>query len=704
MKYDIADILNENATRNKKINQEYDPVVGIGCYGERVHLEITDAPYPSIYVPAAMMENTIIKELAKYKSIEKMYKAHKLHFDQDELEKCWIDICEIRIEYDVEYYFAEYETIEDGISGQLIPFVMNRAQRKFHEIVMSDIDNFRPVRITTLKARQHGISTYIQMLFSWIQKIKKTRWNSVVVAHVNDAAKNIRSMYTRSMETMMPIGGVQYKISPFDQTLNIKEIKERSCRITVGSAEKPDSVRSQNPKLAHFSELAFYPDTEQKKTSALLSSIIGTLKLTAWTVVIYESTANGLGDYFETEYSRAKRGESAYTAVFLAWFYNPLYSESIIDDYYGFSGKKVKGTVKDFIKTWNQYEWNLFNSHKEVTIEKINWYRAKNGEMSSPADMKQEFPSDDIEAFQDSGKPVFRSEEIEALRADCKAPIAVGTLQGDATPHIANVEPSKRPQILTNIEFVEDNEATGAYNSSDVKYKLRKTQNKLAIWRYPSTLKVRHRYVVTFDPQKGITDNADWGVIFVLDRLPMMSGEKPEVVAQFRGHIDKDISIWIAAQISKYYNDALLVIESNTYDSDVKEDDAELIFDTIKSHYSNLYTRTPADKVREGFPLKWGFNTNRSTKPMIISNFVSIVREQGYVERDEEALNEARTYEQKKNGSYGAKEGRHDDIIMTRMIGVYVAYTMPVPVLIETDDDAANKRMNKTRSKGMSDL
>ena len=214
MKYDIADILNENATRNKKINQEYDPVVGIGCYGERVHLEITDAPYPSIYVPAAMMENTIIKELAKYKSIEKMYKAHKLHFDQDELEKCWIDICEIRIEYDVEYYFAEYETIEDGLSGQLVPFVMNRAQRKFHEIVMSDIDNFRPVRITTLKARQHGISTYIQMLFSWIQKIKKTRWNSVVVAHVNDAAKNIRSMYTRSMETMMPIGGVQYKIKP----------------------------------------------------------------------------------------------------------------------------------------------------------------------------------------------------------------------------------------------------------------------------------------------------------------------------------------------------------------------------------------------------------------------------------------------------------------------------------------------------------
>lgn len=699
----VEHILKENAKRVKHINAEYDPVIGVGCYGKRVRLEIDDAPYPSIYVPAAMMENTIIKELAKHKSIEKMYKAHKLHFDEEELMKCWIDICEIRIQYDVEYYFAVYETIEDGLSGQLIPFVMNRAQRSFHAIVMGDIENNRPVRIITLKARQHGISTYIQMLFSWIQKVKKTRWNSVVVAHVNDAAKNIRSMYTRSMETMMPIGGVQYKISPFDQTLNIKEIKERNCRITIGSAEKPDSVRSQNPKLAHFSEVAFYPDTEQKKTSALLSSIIGTLKLIPWTVVIYESTANGLGDYFETEYSRAKRGESAYTSVFLPWFYNPGYAELIVDDYFGFSGKKVKGTVEDFIRTWNKYEWNLFNSNEEVTIEKINWYRAKNGEMSTPAEMRQEFPSDDIEAFQDSGKPVFRSDDVEALRADCKAPQEIGTLQADAIPHIANVEPQKRKQILKNIRFVKDEEATEAYNSSDLKYRLRKTQDKLMVWRHPSTLNVKHRYVVVFDPQKGITDNADWGVIVVIDRMPMMSGEPPEVVAQFRGHIDKDISIWIAAQIAKYYNDALLVIESNTYDSDVKDDDAELIFETIKSHYANLYTRTPADKVREGYPLKWGFNTNRSTKPMIISNFVSILREGGYIERDEEALNEARTYEQKKNGSYGAKEGRHDDIIMTRMIGIYVAYTMPTPVLIK-EDPKQRLRQNNRRSQGMSDI
>lgn len=350
------EIIRENAKRIKNIDTEYDPVTGIGCYGDRVPLIIEDAPYPLIHVPRRMLDNRMIRQLVKHKSIKNMYMANNVPFDEDEFQKCWIDICEIRIKYDPEYYFRMYETIEDGLSGELIPFVMNRAQRKFHEIVMNDIEAGRPVRIIALKARQHGISTYIQMLFSWIQKVKKKRWNSVVCAHFNDAAKNIRSMYTRSMETMMPIGGVRYTISNFDQTLNIKEIKERGCRITIGSAEKPDSVRSQNPKLAHFSEVAFYPDTDRKKTSALLSSIIGTMKLVPWTVVVYESTANGLGDFFETEYSKAKRGESAYTPVFLPWFYNPNYSEPIVNDYFGFNGKKQKGTIEQFAQShFNSY-------------------------------------------------------------------------------------------------------------------------------------------------------------------------------------------------------------------------------------------------------------------------------------------------------------------------------------------------------------
>src|SRR5690554_1708301 len=103
-----------------------------------------------------MLENTLIKQLIKHQSIKKLYEVNKLELNQYELDKCWIDLCELRSEYDPEYYFSTYETIEDGLSGELIPFVMTSAQRKFHYLVMQDIEANSPVRIITLKARQRG--------------------------------------------------------------------------------------------------------------------------------------------------------------------------------------------------------------------------------------------------------------------------------------------------------------------------------------------------------------------------------------------------------------------------------------------------------------------------------------------------------------------------------------------------------------------
>ena len=64
-------------------------------------------------------------------------------------------------------------------------------------------------------------------------------------------------------------------------------------------------------------------------------------------------------------------------------------------------------------------------------------------------------------------------------------------------------------------------------------------------------------------------------MISVLDRM----GESgmPEVVAQWRGHIDHDLLAWKSATIGAWYDDALLVIESNTLDSHNTEGDHSML-------------------------------------------------------------------------------------------------------------------------------
>ena len=56
---------------------------------------------------------------------------------------------------------------------------------------------------------------------------------------------------------------------------------------------------------------------------------------------------------------------------------------------------------------------------------------------------------------------------------------------------------------------------------------------------------------------------------------------------------------------------------------------------------------------------------------MAIAALIEAQRMQSYVERDIDAVNEMRDYEDH-NGRYAAPPGKHDDILMTRAIGLLV--------------------------------
>lgn len=78
---------------------------------------------------------------------------------------------------------------------------------------------------------------------------------------------------------------------------------------------------------------------------------------------------------------------------------------------------------------------------------------------------------------------------------------------------------------------------------------------------------------------------------------------------------------------------------------------------------------------------------------MIISTLQKVLREGLYVERDERCLDEYLTYERKPNGSLGAISGRHDDLLMTRAIGLHICYNeMPLPRIIETKQRKAPRK------------
>lgn len=613
----INNILRENSRRNALLNNPYDPIKGIGCFGNRKEVAATTYNDGNAFIPSAMIDDPLYLTATTRNE--------------------WV---KLRCRYDFEYWCATCVEIKDKVSGENKRFILNAPQRRVAAMLDEDRTKRRPMRLIMLKARQWGGSTLIQMFMSWLQITQCRNWHSLICAHVKDTAASIRGMYSKMLSAYPEAyweGDESPKFRPFERSVNIREIAGRNCRVTIGSSENQEAVRGADYAMAHLSEVAFWSDTNSRSPEKFIRAVCGAIALAPNTLIAMESTANGVGNFFHNEWIRAKAGKSDKRAVMVPWYEIEIYRAEVID-------------AEKLWKEMDDYERNLWN--KGLTLEMIQWYHLKRLEYAEHSMMKAEYPTDDIEAFVNTGHNIFSTEAIERMRINCRKPDFVGELHASAL---------SGDGALKNIRFVAD------------------TTGLLHVWAKPQPIEGRYiieRYIVAVDIG-GRSQTSDFSVITVIDRQPLLDGNAPEIVAQWRGHIDHDMLAWKSATIAKWYNDAMLVVESNTMETENTEGEHGLyLLSELNDVYPNLYRRQTYDSAKTTVQWRIGFHTNRSTKTMVVNTLIKLVRDNGYIERCNEACDEMMVYEHKQNGTFGAKTGYHDDILMTRAIGLHIATTL----------------------------
>lgn len=181
----------------------------------------------------------------------------------------------------------------------------------------------------------------------------------------------------------------------------------------------------------------------------------------------------------------------------------------------------------------------------------------------------------------------------------------------------------------------------------------------LWIWKMPDReRRIAERYVVSLDIG-GRNPRADYSVITVLDRAPLLLGGVEEAVATYRFHLDQDLTVWRAVQVAEFYNHALFAPEANSLDRKGQEGDHSLtILDEIKEHYDNIFARNDPARIREGEPLRLGFMTTQASKTDLVNQYNKRLRDVLYIERDKRALDEIEWYEVRPDGSYGCRRGQ----------------------------------------------
>ena len=66
--------------------------------------------------------------------------------------------------------------------------------------------------------------------------------------------------------------------------------------------------------------MGIWKATEGKKPEDIVRSACSGILLKPYTMIVYESTANGTGNFFHREYTAAKEGKSQFEAMFVSWF------------------------------------------------------------------------------------------------------------------------------------------------------------------------------------------------------------------------------------------------------------------------------------------------------------------------------------------------------------------------------------------------
>lgn len=696
----IDEMLRDNERRKQELFPEFNQFTGEGCPGERTWIEVEDlCGGVRWYVPTVLInENPLWSALAFYHSVSAYCYACFGRTGEDLRENLITQLLRSRAKHDVCFFFLVYWRIRPKDFGDNIPFKLRAVQMRFIALCEEMRLSGKPLRYIILKARQAGISTLIDAYIGWYQIMWEKSKDSLIVGHQSDASVEVEDMYKTAINLLPdylfyePGEEVSLKGDKItgSKTQNISHIPARNCKIKTGSAVNPEGARGGASSLIHYTEVAFWPETGKIKPRNLIKSATSATGGRPGTMVFFESTPNGQ-NFYKDEWDRAGQyddyGEkvSAYYQFFIAWWHIDLY-RTTPPDMRQFCRQLIERR-DDKNGGWQYLYW-LWTIG--ATLEGIYWYYQTRKEYQSADDMQQEFPSDPIEAFKYAGRLEYDLYLCEKRKKSCRQCQWRGDIEGDAP---------KGELSVRNLRFFESEAGC------------------LQVWAKPDKkLRLFNRYLISVDIG-GKYATSDWSVITVFDRAPMMLDKEghlnenagPVVVAEWRGHVDPDLLAIKCAQLAIWYNNAILVIENNTaysrYNGTANDDVTELFFPVLLPLYTeNLYRHNQSEtKVTPSAETRWGFNTNRNTKTAVVKYLGQCLRDNTYVEREKGAIDEMETFMKYPNGTFGAVEGKHDDRVMSRAIGLYVSRfewdKYPVrPMPTRKQREESRRRVNARRN------
>lgn len=260
------------------------------------------------------------------------------------------------------------------------------------------------------------------------------------------------------------------------------------------------------------------------------------------------------------------------------------------------------------------------SSEEELLVEQhslndgqLYWRRLKIAE-GGELKFRQEYPATPDEAFITAGKSVFATDKVSNL---------------------IPVEPDKRM----------------LFDFDSLTWETAKDGN-LDIWEYPDW---DSNYILAADVALGVGQDYSCAVVMDTDR---------KVIALYRdNYIDPSKFGDLLFYLGRYYNNALLTVESNSMG-------VATLSRLAQMNYINLYKQTKISSISKEEGTTPGFRTTQVTKPHIIGNLKNAVENDDIWIASKTIIQELKDYVSTDSGRTEAAAGCHDDTIMATAIAL----------------------------------
>jgi hypothetical protein len=489
----------------------------------------------------------------------------------------------------------------------IVPLEPNWAQREFLQSYQEQVELNKPVRIIVLKARQLGISTITEALLFLRAKIFPGT-HGLVVAHENDSSEHLFSMTHLYWETF-PWRGLY---TP--KYLSRKEMawRETQSTLRIATAKNIRAGRGRTLASLHASEVAFW-----ERPDELMLGLRQSVPNNPSSMIVLESTANGVGNYFYNLWKAAECGDVEFTPLFFPWWRHPEYTASAI-------------RVPVVLGNLNEEERLLVRlGCDEDHLQWRRWAIANlcGGDINR---FHQEYPSTPEEAFIVSGTNVFPLDELR----QCYHP------EDGVEGHLVRVS-----------DGVEFRPARGG---------------PLRVFKKPGTSLDWGRYYIGGDPSRATY--GDYACAQVINRRTY------EQVAIYRRKIDPMTFAEELAKLGIYYNSAGIAPE-------VEGPGYATVGRLVELDYPNIYRQRFADKNPGKIAEMYGWSTTWKRKEWAIGHLIKLITDSSLIIHDQHTFDELRDYITLPNGGYGPADERHghDDTVMSLSIACICSVTEGPP-------------------------